>query len=279
MQIKHSFLFSFILGLAWTGYLFAFVNGPDPAMNGIFGSAQTCAVSGCHTGNRVNTPGGSVTIVGLPSTTGWTPGQTYSLSITIQRLGQRRFGFQLSAVSDATNQQAGTLTPGNARVQIKCGGGTPATSTRQGSCSTVGAIQYAEHSNAQIVTSTYLVNWTAPPTADAGTVRFNLAGNAANGDLTNQGDFIYTRVDRVDPAAAPPTRTPPDPSTHAFTMVDRGGVSLITDGGRDLTVGYARILPDAGKTTPSGLGIFGLRLDGIVVTEAGVPASEKLTSA
>src|SRR5215510_3888689 len=124
-----------------------------------------------------------------------------------------------------------------------------------------GAIQYAEHSNAQIVTSTYLVNWTAPPTADAGTVRFNLAGNAANGDLTNQGDFIYTRVDRVDPAAAPLMPPPPDLSTHAFTMVDRGGVSLITDGSGDLTVGYARIRPDAGRTTPSGVGIFGLRSD------------------
>src|SRR5262249_20243089 len=151
--------------------------------------------------------------------------------------------------------------------------------TLQESCSTAGAIQYAEHSNAQIVMSTYLVNWTAPPTAEAGTVRFNLAGNAANGDLTNQGDFIYTRVDRVDPAAAPLKQPPPDLSTHAFTMVDRGGVSLVTDGSGDLTVGYARILPDVGKTAPSGVGIFGLRLNGIVVTEASVPASEKLTRA
>src|SRR5215468_12415101 len=129
MQIKHTFLFSFILGLAWTGYLFAYVNGPDPAMNGIFGTAQTCAVSGCHTGNPVNAAGGSVTIVGLPSSTGWTPGQTYPLSITIQRPGQRRFGFQLSAVSDATNQQAGTLAAGSGRVKVICGGGTQVTST------------------------------------------------------------------------------------------------------------------------------------------------------
>jgi hypothetical protein len=61
--------------------------------------------------------------------------------------------------------------------------------------------------------------------------------------------------------------------------VDRGGASLITDGSGDLTLGYARILRDAGKTAPSGVGIFGLRLNGIVVTEAGVPASETLTSA
>jgi len=157
MQIKHSFLFTLILGLVWTGYLFAYILGPDPAMNGIFGAGQTCATAGCHTGNPVNAAGGSVTIAGLPPG-GWTPGQTYPLSITIARTGQRLFGFQLSAVSDATNQQAGTLTAGNARAKIICGRGTAATSTVEVACSTAGAIQYAEHSNAQVVTPTYLDN-------------------------------------------------------------------------------------------------------------------------
>src|SRR5437762_11875407 len=177
MKIKHSFLLTLILGLAWTGYLFAYVLGPDPAMNGIFGSGQTCATSGCHTGNPVNAAGGSVTISGLPTGTGWTPGQTYPLSVTIQRSGQRIFGFQLSAVFDSTNQQAGTLTAGNGRVQIICGRGTAATADQQVSCATAGAIQYAEHSNAQLQSSTYLVNWTAPASASVGIVRFNLAGN------------------------------------------------------------------------------------------------------
>src|SRR5438876_1310208 len=113
MQIKHTFLFSLILGLAWTGYLFGYVLGPDPAMNGIFGSGQTCATAGCHTGNPVNATGGSLTISGLPAGIGWTPGQTYPLTITIQRTGAKVFGFQLSTVADATNQQAGALTPGN----------------------------------------------------------------------------------------------------------------------------------------------------------------------
>src|SRR5437867_4485115 len=234
MQIKHTFLFTLILGLAWTGYLFAYVLGPDPGTNGIFSNAQTCSISGCHTGNPVNAPGGSVAISGLPTDAGWTPGQTYPLAITIQRTGLRLFGFQLSAVVDATNQQAGTLTAGSARVKIICGRGTPATADQQVSCTTAGAIQYAEHSNAQVVISTYNVNWTAPSSAGVGTVRFNLAGNAANGDGNSTGDFIYTRVDRVDPAAAPP---PPDLSTHAFTMVDRGGVAVITDGSDDLRVG------------------------------------------
>ena len=215
MQIKHTFLFTLFIALGWTGYLFAYVNGPDPAVNGIFGSGLTC--NECHTGNPVNAPGGSVSISGLPTDTGWTPGQTYPLSITIARPRQRLFGFQLSAVADATNQQAGTLTAVNTRVQIKCGGATATTSTQEvrpnadGTCPS-GTIWYAEHRDATSVTSTYLVNWTAPSSTSAGKVRFNLAGNAANGDITSQGDFIYTRVDYADPAVAPPV----DLSTRAF---------------------------------------------------------------
>src|SRR5262245_39852932 len=275
MQIKHTFLFTFIIGLIWTAYVFAYVTGPDPGVDGIFG--PTCNQSGCHQGNPLNAAGGSVTIDGLPSTSGWTPGQTYALTITIQRPGQRLFGFQLSAVADATNQQAGTLAAGSGRVKVICGGGTLATSTLTLGCSTANAIQYAEHTDARVVTSTYNVNWTAPASAAVGTIRFNVAGNAANGDGNNTGDFIYTQIQRVDPAAAPPP--PPDLTTRAFTLVDRGGLPVITDGSGDLTVGYARIQPASGNTTPSGVGIFGLRQSGIVVTEAGVPASPRLTSA
>jgi hypothetical protein len=248
--------------------VFAYVLGPDPAMNGIFGNNQTCNMSGCHTSFALNLPNGSVTVGGLP-TTGWVPGQTYPLTVTITGPAtQHIFGFQLSAVADATNQQAGTLTAGNARVQIICGRGTAATSTQQVSCATAGSIQYAEHSNAQILTNPYLVNWTAPASASVGTIRFNVAGNAANGDLTNQGDYIYTNVYRIGAL---------DLSVRAFTMVDHGGVSVITDGSGDLTAGYARIQPSSG-TTPSGVAIFGERVGGTLVTEAGVPASAPLQS-
>ncbi|MGI8785711.1 MAG: hypothetical protein ACR2L2_18920 [Acidobacteriota bacterium] len=59
-----------------------------------------------------------------------------------------------------------------------------------------------------------------------------------------------------------------------FLIVDRGGVSWATQGGSGtVLVGYGRIQPDAGSTTPAGLAIFGLRQNGILVTETGVPAS------
>ncbi len=254
MQIKHTFLFTLILGLVWTGYLFAYILGPDPASNGVFGNALACAAAGCHTGASVNSSGGSVTLSGLPAT--WTPGQTYALSVTIARTGQRVFGFQLSAVTDSTNQQAGVLAAGNSRVQVV----------------TAGGVQYAQHTNALLVTSTYSVNWAAPSSASIGTVRFNVAGNAANGDNSNQGDFIYTSVARVEPAAAG------DTSTRSFGMTDRSGSSMATDGSGDLTVGYSRIQPASGSTSPAGVAIFGLRQGNVLVTEAGVPASPLIRS-
>src|SRR6185369_6440277 len=155
-----------------------------------------------------------------------------------------------------------TLAAGGPGVQIMCGRGTIATSTQIVNCNTAGAIQYAEHSNAIVVKTTYLVNWTAPSSAAVGTVRFNVAGNAANGDSTNQGDFIYTSVAKVDPANVGP---PPDLSTKAFTMVDRGGVSMVTDGSGGFSAGYARIQPSAGNTTPAGVAIFGFRQAGTLV--------------
>lgn len=269
MQIKHTFLLTLVLGFALTTYVFAYSTGPDTGYNGVFGASINCTT--CHNSFAVNSGNGGVTLTGQP--TSWAPGQTYPLTVTVvPATGSTRYGFQLSAVVDSTNQQAGTLEKVNNTVQVACGPPSGNVPVPPGiSCSSAGAIQFAEHTNATSV-RTWSVNWTAPSTASVGTVRFNLAGNAANGDFGALGDRIYTQVYRVDPAATV------DLSTRAFTMVDRGGVSLITDGSGALGVGYSRIQPNAGSTTPAGVAIFGLRQNNTVVTEAGVPASPRLTS-
>src|SRR6516162_1981359 len=267
MQIRHRFIVAFFLLLLPVTEAFAHVLGPDPGVNGIFGLAQTCNQAGCHDSFALNLTNGSVAVTGLPSS--WSPGQTYALSVTIKGPAtQHIYGFQLSAVVDATNQQAGTLAKvtGNNAVQVICG---PSTGTFSGTgypCGAPGAIQYAEHANANVVNSTYLVNWTAPANASVGTVRFNVAGNAANGDGFPTGDYIYTQVYKVAAASVV------DLSVHAYTLVDRGGVSVITDGSGAVVAGYARILATTG-TTPSGVAIFGERnAAGVLITEAGVPA-------
>ena len=188
-----------ILLMALGSPLFGHINGPDPASNGVVG--PTCNQALCHVGNPVNSPtgSGSLTLSGLPSS--WTPGQTYPLTVTISRTGSGRYGFQLSAVSDTGNAQAGTLAVSTSnRVSVITGGG----------------VQYAQHnqiSSSLAPTGVFIFNWTAPASATVGTVRFNVAANAANGDGANTGDFIYTRVDRVSAATAPP---PPPPPIQTF---------------------------------------------------------------
>jgi hypothetical protein len=108
-----------------------------------------------------------------------------------------------------------------------------------------------------------------------GTVRFNVAGNSANGNFTTSGDHIYTQDYRVDPLITPPQ----DLSTHVFTTADRGGVSITTDGSGAQTAGYSEIVPDSGKTTPAGVAIFGFRnANNVLVSETGVPAAPLISA-
>ena len=59
-----------------------------------------------------------------------------------------------------------------------------------------------------------------------------------------------------------------------FSIPDRGGTSLITTGeAAQVNVGYARVQPAAGSTSPSGIAIFGFSQGGVLISEAGVPAS------
>ena len=59
-----------------------------------------------------------------------------------------------------------------------------------------------------------------------------------------------------------------------FSVTDRGGFSVtFRDAEPTLRVGYGQVETDDGMTPPVGLAIFGSRLNGILVSEAGVPAA------
>ena len=64
-----------------------------------------------------------------------------------------------------------------------------------------------------------------------------------------------------------------------FTVGGGGANSIATSGNDEtISVGYARIEPDDLNTTPSGVAIFGLRQGGVLISEAGVPASAPILS-
>ena len=59
-----------------------------------------------------------------------------------------------------------------------------------------------------------------------------------------------------------------------FSVPDRGGISFTSQGtSPEFRVGYGQVETDDGMTPPVGLAIFGSRLNGILASEVGVPAS------
>jgi hypothetical protein len=65
----------------------------------------------------------------------------------------------------------------------------------------------------------------------------------------------------------------PLPGTQTFQITDRSGVSQTTSGSNSsVQVGFANIIPYEGST-PSGLAIFDFRQNGVLISEAAVPAS------
>jgi hypothetical protein len=166
----------------------AYEFGPPAAHTGDF-AEPTCTE--CHSSFPLNSGGGSLTISGVPAQ--YQLGQTYPITVTIAKSGQRKWGFELAVRAVSTRQQAGTLVVVNADTQIQNQSG----------------IQYIEQTQTSYANSksTWTFNWIAPSSA-VGDIRFSCAGNAANGDLTQFGDFIYTTTATSSaPSANPPLVT------------------------------------------------------------------------
>jgi hypothetical protein len=111
-------------------------------------------------------------------------------------------------------------------------------------------IQVVEHNlnNASLApTQNYYVNWTAPADASGGSVRFNVAANSANGDVTPLGDYIYTFSSVIAPAAS----APPDFSLSAFAST-----ATVTAG--DATTVGLTVTPASGFSGAVNFAVSGL---------------------
>lgn len=155
--------------------LFASANSLVPGRTGGFGE-MTC--SQCHSTNPLNDPAGRLTLAGVPST--YTSGQRYLITVTVAHPQLVRAGFQIAARFEA-GDNAGTLGPLDDRAE-------PVPDD-------AGRITYLQHTAMgtevpEPGTGQWTFEWTAPDGRMP--VTFHLAANAANGDGTPRGDFIYT---------------------------------------------------------------------------------------
>jgi hypothetical protein len=163
----------------------AYAEGAPPGFSGGF-KEDSCHA--CHFHEELNAAPGRITIDGVPKT--FTAGEQYTLTITLTRPGMKLAGFQLAARFKDAGAQAGTLAPG------------PADADRVG-VESQGGVQYAGQKKVGVSlgaadAATWTIVWTAP--ASGGAVMFHVSANAANGNESADGDFVYT----ASAEAAPP---------------------------------------------------------------------------
>lgn len=168
--------------LAIIGVLLMSSNGGIAGYNGA--PSQTNCASTCHGSNPLNASGGSITITDNIPATGYVPGTTYSINVTVARTGISKFGFGFEAVN-SSNGNAGTLQVTNAALTKTL------SSTRVN-------MTHLTNSGIGSGVKSFTFNWVAPAATNS-TVTFYAAGNAANGNNGTSGDFIYTTTRTVSP--------------------------------------------------------------------------------
>ena len=178
--------------LASLGTASAYESGPPDAMCGNPPGQSNCTM--CHYEFEVNSGGGSLALLGLPAD--YVPGQTYALTVQLEDQGQDRWGFELTVLDDADpTHEGGQLAvtdPDNTQISYDY----------------FGTEDYLKQTKtgtqADIVDGpvTWTFDWTAPD-ATVSSVTFYVAGNAADGDVSYTGDYIYLK--KMTLFAAPPT--------------------------------------------------------------------------
>src|SRR5689334_19270125 len=169
--------------------LMGFSTGPPPGRTGA-GTDGSTNCTACHrTFAPANSdPRGSVRI----DVASYVPGVKQTISVTVSHPEAARWGFELTArVANDESRSAGELSPTNI-VRVICEDGSARGSLAPCQPGQHSFVQHMDAPRTQPGAGfTFTFDWT-PPSTDVGDIVFYAAGNAANGDGTNNGDRIYT---------------------------------------------------------------------------------------
>ena len=180
-----AFLVTALIFVSIVGTVRAYPAGPPPGVTGGFGE-PTCNQAGCHATYSLNAGRaeglGDLVIAGIPKQ--YEPLKTYPLKMTITHDSADRaaFGFQVAVRAKASGAQAGGLKAMDANTQAVAEKG----------------IQYMEQTLEGSLSNVFEFNWVAPAST-AGEIVVNAAGNAANGDGSPKGDYIYSTSFTISP--------------------------------------------------------------------------------
>jgi hypothetical protein len=164
----------FALGTLAVPQASAWSSGPPDGFAGNPPALISCRA--CH-GEAIGD--GTIALLGLPA--GYDPGITYTLTLELADPGQGRWGFELTPIDNATLYQAGTLIATDlTNTQLSDNPGPDPDYLKHTTDGTYDGVMDGP--------VTWSFDWTAPA---AGDVTFYLAGNAANGNGSPSGDYIY----------------------------------------------------------------------------------------
>ena len=150
-------------------------------------SESTCAKSTCHNTYAVNSGDGLLDLqIAGNAGNSYTPGATYRLTVSLNQSSINRFGFQLQALKNADNTQAGTLVITDSLRTQTLAGGNEFTGRNYATYKYAGTEPYTNG------LGQWSFDWIAPE-AGAGDVTFYYAGVAANNDGSDYGDLVYTK--------------------------------------------------------------------------------------
>ena len=138
-------------------------------------NSRTCASQngGCHSGGGTTFQQGMITS-NVPEC-GYTPGETYTITLTVSSAGKNEFGFSVSpqldggATAGSMISTTGTQLNGSGRYLTHTAAGTTESSPN---------------------TRVWTFSWIAPP-AGSGNVTFYAAFNASNNNNGSSGDLIF----------------------------------------------------------------------------------------
>ncbi len=140
---------------------------------------ETC--HSCHFDYDVNWKEGKLTVTGVPVKV--QPGMMYELEIEVRREDLSKAGFQLSSRFGNGTQAGSFQVKENERLML----------TKQAPDS----LQFLQHSNigtepVEETLNCWTVQWKAPDII-ADSIYFHISANAANGDQSEFGDWIYVQ--------------------------------------------------------------------------------------
>jgi plastocyanin len=205
--------------LVGASVVLAYSTGPPDGRTGA-PSESNCTVT-CHSSFALNSGNGSFSI-NAPAN--YTSGDTIDVSLSLSDPDQQRWGFEIT-VLDAANQPAGEL------VVVE----DTRTQKSTALSGTLAGREYIKHRSAGTDPGTVDVapGWTVKWAANngvSGPVTFYAAGNAANNNGFNTGDYIYTTSTTVS------EQVPAEPTVFAF-RIDRTQTNLCNGTATD-ALGY-----------------------------------------